>query len=280
MSRREKRVEKKIVIGTITLVTTVIGICLIVPQIRINRHKQVLKDCVNKTFCPGRITAIENLVKASLPLDNINLKAAHLSTVNLSFAKMEAANLTSADLSKANLNNARLVNADLSNVILKGAKLKRANLSGAKLHNVKFEGVDLSGAKLDGASLEKADFRSVEKTGLGLTIYKKKSGYYVNIVYKDSPAEIAGIKEKDKIIFLNEQKIKHINPFEIYEYIFNKPGYKVSLTISRDGIKQDYQLTSEVFTMSVLGLNTEQIKLARNWEKADYDPLFRKELGL
>ncbi len=32
--------------------------------------------------------------------------------------------------------------------------------------------------------------------------------------------------------------------------------------------------------MSVQGLTPEQVKEANNWEKADYDPEFRKQLGL
>ena len=52
------------------------------------------------------------------------------------------------------------------------------------------------------------------------------------------------------------------------------------MTIDREGMEKDYLLKSEGFRMSAIGLTVEQVKKAKNWEKAGSDRSFAFKLGL
>ena len=107
----------------------------------------------------GRISALEILNSAGLPIDGQelagfdlrNLQAAngHWHNVNLEGSVLRRANLAGTDLSGSNLRGADLRDADLRGAILVGADLEGALLDGALL-----DGAELDGAQLDRASLD------------------------------------------------------------------------------------------------------------------------------
>ena len=107
----------------------------------------------------GRITALEILNSAGLPIDGQqlagfdlrNLQAAngHWHNVNLEGSVLRRANLAGTDLSGSNLRGADLRDADLRRAILVGADLEGALLEGAQL-----DGAEIDGAQLDRASLD------------------------------------------------------------------------------------------------------------------------------
>ena len=107
----------------------------------------------------GRITALEILNSAGLPIDGQqlagfdlrNLQAAngHWHNVNLEGSVLRGANLAGTDLSGANLRGADLRDADLRGAILVGADLEGAQLEGAQM-----EGAQLDDAQVDRASLD------------------------------------------------------------------------------------------------------------------------------
>ena len=107
----------------------------------------------------GRISALEILNSAGLPIDGQelagfdlrNLQAAngHWHNVNLEGSVLRRANLAGTDLSGSNLRGADLRDADLRGAILVGADLEGALLDGAQL-----DGAELDGAQLDRASLD------------------------------------------------------------------------------------------------------------------------------
>ena len=107
----------------------------------------------------GRITALEILNNAGLPIDGQqlagfdlrNLQAAngHWHNVNLEGSVLRGANLAGTDLSGANLRGADLRDADLRGAILVGADLEGAQLEGALM-----EGAQLDDAQVDRASLD------------------------------------------------------------------------------------------------------------------------------
>ena len=107
----------------------------------------------------GRISALEILNSAGLPIDGQelagfdlrNLQAAngHWHNVNLEGSVLRRANLAGTDLSGSNLRGADLRDADLRGAILVGADLEGALLEGAQL-----DGAELDGAQLDRASLD------------------------------------------------------------------------------------------------------------------------------
>jgi uncharacterized protein YjbI with pentapeptide repeats len=106
----------------------------------------------------GRISALEILNSAGLPIDGQqlagfdlrNLQAAngHWHNVNLEGSVLRRANLAGTDLSGSNLRGADLRDADLRGAILTGVDLEGAQLEGAKL-----DGAQLNGASLDSDAL-------------------------------------------------------------------------------------------------------------------------------
>ncbi|MCP9789762.1 pentapeptide repeat-containing protein [Cyanobium sp. Maggiore-St4-Cus] len=112
----------------------------------------------------GRISALEILNSAGLPIDGQelagfdlrNLQAAngHWHNVNLEGSVLRRANLAGTDLSGSNLRGADLRDADLRGAILVGADLEGALLDGALLEGAQLDGAELDGAQLDRASLD------------------------------------------------------------------------------------------------------------------------------
>ncbi len=89
---------------------------------------------------------------------------------------------------------------------------------------------------------------------------KSQNGAFVQSVVDKSPADKAGIKEKDVIVKIDDQKIE--NSFQLKNIIGSKnPGDKVSLTIIRNGktIKLDVKL-EEMNKDEVLASDSDAIK--------------------
>ena len=209
-------------------------------------------------------------------LESVNLKGANLRSANLKGSKLEAADLCGADLDGVNLKDADLERADLNR-----ANLKDANLEDADLRSADLCGAKLNGANLKGANLKKANFRSREVSGVGVRIARLFNGQLlVSGIYQDTEALKAGIKPGDTIVTVNGKKTELMDIDEAKKLLFASAGSQVKLIIERDDEEKEYSLNSDRFRMSVLGLTSEQVKGADNWQKADYDPEFRASLGL
>ncbi len=275
------------------------------------KRKEVLFSPGFKFLAQVRSEELEALIKAGRSLININLEKAALNDANLESVNLKGANLRSANLRSVNLEGANLEGANLRSAKLKGAKLEaadlcgadldgvnlkdadleradlnRANLKDANLEDADLRSADLSGAKLNGANLKganlkKANFRSREVSGVGVRIARLFNGQLlVSGIYQDTEALKAGIKPGDTIVTVNGKKTELMDIDEAKKLLFAKPGSQVKLIIERDDEEKEYSLNSDRFRMSVLGLTSEQVKGADNWQKADYDPEFRASLGL
>ncbi|MDJ0577609.1 MAG: pentapeptide repeat-containing protein [Xenococcaceae cyanobacterium MO_234.B1] len=138
----------------IPLIGTIIGGYFVVRELLLNADKRIVQDCTGKKDCPGRIQALERLVKAKKNLKFYNLKNANLKEADLRNARLHKANFENANLYKANLENANLENTYFIN-----ANLNNANLNNANLNNARLYGAHLKEADLENANLENADFR-------------------------------------------------------------------------------------------------------------------------
>ena len=149
------------------LIGTVIGVFFLVREIQFNGDWQLIQECSGKEYCPGRISALERLVKTSRSLPSHNLRGAFLSRAdlrraNLSHADLVNTHLINADLRWANLRKAFLVNANLrftnlSHAQLVNADLRLTNLRDAFLVHANLEGANLRDAFLVHAHLEEAN---------------------------------------------------------------------------------------------------------------------------
>jgi uncharacterized protein YjbI with pentapeptide repeats/energy-coupling factor transporter ATP-binding protein EcfA2 len=183
---------------------------------------------------------VEDLSK--LNLNSANLSYANLSYVNLSGANLSVANLSIADLHVANLRDANLSVADLSSANLSSADLSSANLSVANLRDANLSSADLSSAKLKKA------------------IYNKET---------QLPKNFDPTKEQMLLIAPGV----NLSGADLSSIIFWG-------TTDFQGINLTNANLEGSNLMTVRNLTPEQVKAAKNWEKAKYSDEFRKKLGL
>lgn len=88
-------------------------------------------------------------------------------------------------------------------------------------------------------------------TGVGIIMTQGDDGYImVNNVFKDSPAEKAGIKQGDMIVGVNGESILSDDSSEVSKKVKGEAGTEVTINITRDGSEViDYKLTREVIRM-------------------------------
>lgn len=161
---------------------------------RIAKAWDVVTRMSGKNANGGQVSAIERLVKYSIPLNSVDLHNTFL----------ERANLRGASLQGSNLKNAQLAGADLRGADLSGADLRGANLVGANLANVTFDGADLTNAVLYRAtvdvriilsrSLSEADLTSVK------FVFEDEEGHEEWDVFWDTIAESPEADQRQKLI--------------------------------------------------------------------------------
>lgn len=179
-------------------------------------------------------------------LSSANLSGANLSSANLKGSNLRCADNSGADLSGANLSSANLSGADLINTNLTLANLIGANLTGANL-----KGANLRGADLRGADLRGTDLKDTNLSGADLSSAKLNDTDL-------SGANLSGAN-------LRGTNLKATNLI----------GANLNGANIRDADLSD--LKGTYFTKNS---TLEQIKVAKNWEKAKYDPELSSSLGL
>ncbi|RCJ31493.1 hypothetical protein A6769_30585 [Nostoc punctiforme NIES-2108] len=189
------------------------------------------------------VPALEKLVQACE-----SLSYRDFSGLNLRFA-----NLSNADLRLANLNKTNLSNVDLSDAILNGANLSNANLTNANLTNANFRSAKLNSVNLSNANLTNAilsNSRLPVAGGLYLPRYDTfqcvNTDAELNSVYLGN-ADLSNAT-------LNGANLIDVNLSNV--------------NLNNANLKDAKNLTPQ------------QVKSARNWDKAKYDEDFRAKLGL
>ncbi|QFS47058.1 pentapeptide repeat-containing protein [Nostoc sphaeroides] len=157
--------------------------------------------------------------------------------------------LTNKDFSRANLSRANLSRADLSRADLSRADLSRANLSYANLGGANLSGANLGGANLGGANLGGANLGGANLSSANLGGANLSSAY-------PSDANPIGA---NLIIYLRGANLSDANLSDA-----NLLGANLS-SANLSGAKN---------------LTPEEVKSAKNWDKAKYDKDFRAKLGL
>ena len=138
-----------------SLLVTALGGYFLVREIQLKATRKLIQDCEGQENCPGRMEAVERLVKVKR-----SLRAADLSQARLYFAQFSGAQLPDANLQSAKLSSADLKSADLRSANLEQAQLNLTNLSRAKLSSANLDSADLSSASLYFADLRSANLES------------------------------------------------------------------------------------------------------------------------
>ncbi|BAY87930.1 pentapeptide repeat-containing protein (plasmid) [Calothrix parasitica NIES-267] len=243
-----------------------------------NLNNTNLSDAnLNNTNLSGANLNNTNLSGANL--NNVNLSGADLKFINLSGTvidfetrldnkwrliweivnqRVKKRNLSGVNLSNTYLSSANLEHANLQGANFSGANLEDANFSDANLEDANFRGANLQYANFRNANLQYANFRSANLRGTYLRLANLGDANLQGANLED--AYLSGANLEDTNLSganltntnFSNAKLENNRFFRLYTY----------------------------FTIETKNITPEQIKKAKNWEKAVYSPEFRKELGL
>ncbi|KYC34538.1 hypothetical protein WA1_51005 [Scytonema hofmannii PCC 7110] len=219
-----------------------------------------------------------NLSQANLSRTNLseaNLEAGDLSEANLQDARlwkthMPRANLSQANLSRTNLSEANLEAGNLSKANLQDARLWKTHMLKSSLQNANLSKADLSEANLKAGNLSKANLQSAR---LWNTYMPKSRLQDTNLSQANlSQADLNGSD-------FSRAKLNGANLRNTYmpEVSLQNTDLSQADLLQANLSKSD--LSGADFR-GVRNLTPEQVKSARNWEKAIYDEDFAKKLGL
>ena len=160
--------------------------------------------------------------------------------LNLSNCNLNHANISAAELTGTNFAGTSLIQTNLSRANLSGVNFYKANLKEAKLNGVK-----LNLANLYQANLKEAKLNGAKLNGANLANTKLDRA-------KLNGADLSGAR-------LNGADFSGA---DLFNAKFN----------GTDLFDTDFQ--------TAIGLKVEQVKKAKNWDKAKYSPEFNQQLNL
>ncbi len=105
-----------------------------------------------------------------------------------------------------------------------------------------------------------------EYKGIGCLILKVEEGITVYHVYEDSPADKAGLKEKDIIVKADDKETKDMSLEDLSTYIRESKNKEVTLKILRNGDEKD--ITIKKSTVEIPSVTSEIIE--KNNKKIGY----------
>lgn len=248
---RESQQQRVTIARTLAICLGIVGVSLL--------------TLLNRTHIIKAWIIVQKKHLAEWDLANYYLPGIDLSAANLSKANLQKANLEEADLSKANLHRADLRKAYMRKANLSQSDLSQANLSGETI---------MEEANLSKANLQKANLRE--------TFMKK-----VNFSQADlSQANLSGgtkgtVLEKSNFSGANLQETVLENTYLVEANMSSANMSSANLRSAKleKANLQDANISGANFE-GTYGLQPDQVKRAKNWEKAIYDEDFRKKLGL
>jgi predicted ribosomally synthesized peptide with nif11-like leader len=272
---------------------------------------RVINSAHGKGGSGGRIQALEDLNKDGVSLAGLTVHKAYLAKINLKNAELAEANLFKANLSNAVLQGAKLYKANLEEAILdeanlRGAYLYKANLQKAILFRAELQGAvlteadlqkanlswtqlqkatlkcanlqeaqlikadlqeaDLLGSKLQKAQLNGANFKGAKLFGVELQEANLSTANFQDAKLSQANLQRAGLWGAN----LQRADLRRANLQGAY-LAEAQPNFKEADLNQADLNQADLRGTD---------LNVDQVKCAKNWEKAKYDEDFREKLGL
>lgn len=205
---------------------------------------------------------------------NTDFSYTNLKDADFRYAKLKDSNFRYTILRNSELSGADLRNADLRNTDLANADLKNADLSGADLRNADLSGVDLRNVKINAETKLDAKWYLVWEivnqgafernlSGANLTYANLKNTDLRNANLRN--AELSGADFSGANLSGTNFSGSDLNCYQLKEIM------EIGNILS-EGRCTNFTKTTN--------LTPEQVKSAKNWEKAKYDKEFRIKLGL
>jgi uncharacterized protein YjbI with pentapeptide repeats len=234
-----------------------------------------------------RCVTLEDANLNGAHLEYANLKSVYLKGVHLEAAHLDGSILNMADLSGAHLEGAHLKGSYLEYVNLEGAHLKDADLSGAHLKDARLEGAHFKDTRFSLAHLESAHLNDVHLEGGNLGMAHLEGAILNGAHLEGAQLSFAHLERAD----LNGAHLEGARLPGAHLEGTHLQSANLNGAILEDAILKGANLNGAnlkgiiiegAMSGDIHGLvkNLEQIKLAKNWNKAEYDPQLRKQLGL
>ena len=148
------------------------------------------------------------------------------------------------------------------------------------------------------AYMEKEDSESFNQTvngeyvGIGAAVEYKEENAKISTVYKNSPAQKAGLEAGDQLVAIDGQDVKGKTLSQITKMIKGKENTKVSIKISRDGNEKNYEVKRSKFAVpsvssKIIKKNDKKIgyisidifsSTTYSQFKKEYDSLIKKKI--
>jgi uncharacterized protein YjbI with pentapeptide repeats len=209
-------------------------------------------NSVPKKQCDSQLsTATQNLNFLKYPLSRLDFNGKDLSCLNLNGFDLSSVDLSGVKLRGANLIDVNLRGADLSGADLSGADLSGAYLRRAELSDVKLSGADLSRVDLRDANLNRAELSDVKLRGADL-----------------SRVNLSDVKLRGADFRGADLSGAYLRGADFRGADFRGADLSGAYLNSADLSGADLSYAN--------GIDSEQVKRARNWQKALYSLEFRK----
>ncbi len=232
---------------------------------------QMINSAAGQLGSAGRIETLQDLAGDGIDLNGLNAAKANLSNIKLNKAHLYLVNLEEANLQKAKLQGASLRGANLKNAELSMAELKKADMGPFFGHwKQNKENNNQYGAPMTPTNLEKANLRGANLEGANLDRANLKGAFLDKAFVKYKPSDPGKLEDKTQ-----PTNLKRANLINADLQDANLEGADLEgATFDRGTNLQGADFRG------AKNLTVEQVKVAKNWGKADYDPDFRKQLGL
>ncbi len=213
------------------------------------------------------------------------IKDANLSCSNFSGAKLEVVEIENTDLQDASFQDATLQWSKLTNVNLSTSNLENANFTESQLEKVIFDysvvsGTNFSESKFTKVLLKNSNFQDSCIDRIDLSYADLKNLNLQSFDLHDATLKCADLENA----FLDEAYLKNVS-FEEATLIgtsFKESNLQAAIFKGANLQKADFTGARLLKTdfRSAVNLSPDQVRLAKHWRVAIYDPEMRKELGL
>jgi uncharacterized protein YjbI with pentapeptide repeats len=234
-------------------------------------------QCNNRLV--GAIRALGTLKYTKLNLEGRNLSCADLSSINLIGANLIDTNLAGANFTNADLTGAYFRGVaypkvvDLSDLNLRGANLTGVHLSGLKLARASLKGANLAGVNLGSVNLGSADLSYANLSGVFLG---NANLSYANLIGANLSRSNLGAVDFSSAILaganLSGADLRDANLTDA-----NLTRADLSGADLTDANLNSADL-NEANLAGANGIKPEQVKLTKNWSRANYSSEFQNQI--
>ncbi len=176
------------------------------------------------------------------------------------------------DLGKLDLKSKNFTCTNLPNINFQGTQLERANFRGVNLEGANFQNAHISDTYFEHANLKNANFESV--------YIEKRTANEIIIISSFRSANLEGAHLKGTNFHTVDFDDANFEGADLRGTILQGAYLKGANLRNADLEGADFTTYKDRGNTRPTQITPNQVKLAKNWQSAKYDPEFRGRLGL